>query len=204
LQYVENSLFVKDNLRDDPEIVLTAFRQNENSLKFADKYVKNPEIFLMDMYLKGMYLTGVEKKRINDKAEKLLVLENSLASNVIPGTSKRLRPLKKSVHKLRNHGPHFQNLFLKRIKSYSNESITNKEMNIVKQFRQVNPLKIKISYSSKRAHTLRSPRRRTIPNFTRSRLNTIKENINENNAINENRGHISTLPNIKRKPCTIS
>ena len=191
--------FVDKTLRNDPEIVLTAFRQNEKSLQFADKFVKNPEIFLMEMHLKGMYLTEVEKKRINDKIEEIFVLENSLVSNIIPGTSKHLRNSTKSLHKLRNQGPDFKNLFLKRIKSYSNEPILNKEMNIVKQFRQSMPLK-KL-YSSKTAHTSRSPTRRTIPNFTR-RLNTINENRNENRGNRKD-----TRLNISNEvinPCTVS
>jgi len=197
--------FVDKILRNDPEIVMTAFRQNEHSLQFADKFVKNPEIFLMSMHLKGMYLTEVEKKRINDKIEEIFILENSLVSNIIPGTSKRLRNSTKPLHKLRNHGPHFKNLFLKRIKSYSNESISNKEMNIVKQFRQSMPLK-KL-YSSKSAHTSRSPRCQSILNRTR-RLNTINENRNENrndninNNRNENRNRLN-LTNIRNK-CSIS
>jgi hypothetical protein len=133
-------------LKNDPEVVLIAFRQNENSLQFTEAFVKDPEIFLMEMFLKGMRLSKVEKERIKDKAKELLVLENSLLSNTVPGT-------RKSLNKLKNQGPIFEKLFLKRIKSYGNKRLSNKELNVLKHFRRAVPF-----------------------NQTRTRLNVIKEN----------------------------
>ena len=100
----------------------------------------------MEMFLKGMRLSKVEKERIKDKAKELLVLENSLLSNTVPGT-------RKSLNKLKNQGPIFEKLFLKRIKSSGNKRLSNKELNVLKHFRRAVPF-----------------------NQTRTRLNVIKEN----------------------------